>query len=772
MFGIKSIQKNVNKLKQLGLEEAKSVGQYINLHEPVGIQSKKRIVAHGSLMSIPIQDLAFSGAAPQILEKASIKPQVKYGSPFGEGAKPIATGFIRRERLYLIRGVAFELFECLPEKDDSSLGKPIPATIQFKGTLRKDQIPVIERLAERFRALSKTGASLAVNDSDPGKGKTCMAIYMVTAKHLPNGELNEFRGPALIVVRGRAIIQQWVNSLSKYGVPGSEIGVIVGGCISIQDKSFIVASVDTIRTRGHEYPPSFWRQFRTTIFDEAHHMNTRTLMESYMRCCQSRYVLSLSGTWERSDGTSSCLRYMTGLPVGGAKNTMPVHVELKTFLPGKTEFVPMRGKPDQANTAEMINQLSKDVDRTRFIANNTIQYAEEGGKVIVIVDRCDLRDELGTILIEYFKTHHGETFQRYAPKLEECPPPQTPFAKYKYKLRCQQDKLFDLQTKAERAKRGKSKKIEEIEKAKARVRRTMAQVRWDTLKDMINLLSQWVKEEKEEKENNIMKQWIERFESEQKRIRTEYKSLKGNKLVQEERILRDFNACKRLLQHWKEDNPPPKWNRTLKKMIQSYSTDRLFLLGIEHANASEQWKNVCREEMRIPGIQMVREIKEKQELYPMVSVLREGLSNLAIERLKRSTIIVANAAFAREALDIPDIDRMVVGTPMARIKQCLGRSRREFPGKLQPVKLTDVVDPVEPFSHYVYPKLRMYRAEGFNIQWTVHFGPDDINGVNKKSWEKEDGEEKKEKEEKNTTSRLEWKPDIVVTRKRPRPNDL
>lgn len=716
----------------------------------VRLYRRDRLVAEGSTLSVPIEDLdpgwfAAPGqvdkmeVAKSVLRRTAIRPVIKYGSPFSDAAKPISTGFVRRGRLHLVRGVGYEAFGA-PAVDNTSTGEDLPRDVQFHGSLRKSQVPVVRRMISRYRSLEHTGAQLLVNDSDPGQGKTCMAIGMALLdfQTMPGfGDSFPFssRGRTMIIVRGRRIVFQWVESLVKFGVSRANIGVMLGGRVVLRDCCFVVASVDTLVSRGHEYPMRFWRSFRMTIFDEAHHMNTRTFSEVFIRCAQSRYVMCLTGTWQRSDGTSEQLRYMTGLPVGGAKNTMPVEVRMKTYLAGTTEFEARpsrkRGRNDErgeddggeggeANTSLMVSKLGEDEGRTRFIINNIAEFVEEGGKVLVIVDRNDIREALAA-MVE--KRWGGRVDLRERRKdLVDIPVPATPLAKMKAKI----DRLgATIENELEKRRPDRDK----ITKAKDNLARQRLQLRFETLHEMVRFLN-----DRGGCSVGDGETWLEEWQDELRQLQ-EHRPTKS-RLSKKERVDSEtmwwtkmgvdgvWDSIQDEMEALRSNNRRP--SKQMRSFLEWVKREReQFLLNLR---GSPSAKVIEREETRVAGVPIIEESETDPILFPLVGVLRGGISDLEAERAKLCRVIFANAIYVREAMDIPDLDRLVFATPMANVKQAIGRVRRQHPSKKLPVKLLDVVDNVEPFRTYAFVRKRYYNTQPFRVFWTQHEDEHDMKG--------------------------------------------
>jgi superfamily II DNA or RNA helicase len=72
-----------------------------------------------------------------------------------------------------------------------------------------------------------------------------------------------------------------------------------------------------------------------------------------------------------------------------------------------------------------------------------------------------------------------------------------------------------------------------------------------------------------------------------------------------------------------------------------------------------------------------------------------GLSESQRERSAEAQVIFATSQFASEGLDIPALDTLILATPLSDVEQAVGRIRREFPGKKDPI-VVDIRDDFVP----------------------------------------------------------------------------
>ena len=69
---------------------------------------------------------------------------------------------------------------------------------------------------------------------------------------------------------------------------------------------------------------------------------------------------------------------------------------------------------------------------------------------------------------------------------------------------------------------------------------------------------------------------------------------------------------------------------------------------------------------------------------------------------------------AKEGLDIPRLDTLVLGSPAENTIQCMGRILRELPGKKNPI-VVDVFDDCVAFRGEIWSRVRQYGETGARI---------------------------------------------------------
>jgi len=86
------------------------------------------------------------------------------------------------------------------------------------------------------------------------------------------------------------------------------------------------------------------------------------------------------------------------------------------------------------------------------------------------------------------------------------------------------------------------------------------------------------------------------------------------------------------------------------------------------------------------------------------------------EMAKIKPVILATYAMASEATDIPWLDTCVLAAPRADVVQIVGRIRREYEGKHDPVVLDLVDTDSKILTNYAKKRMKWYRSLGCEIK--------------------------------------------------------
>ena len=95
------------------------------------------------------------------------------------------------------------------------------------------------------------------------------------------------------------------------------------------------------------------------------------------------------------------------------------------------------------------------------------------------------------------------------------------------------------------------------------------------------------------------------------------------------------------------------------------------------------------------------------------------------EKAEKRRVILSTYSMAKEGLDIPPLDALVMATPKGEVEQVVGRVQRPYPNKKVP-NVVDVVDSWSMFEQLRWKRSKYYKKMGYNI---FSLMADDVNSI-------------------------------------------
>ena len=232
--------------------------------------------------------------------------------------------------------------------------------LKFNGSLRDYQIPIIDKCMKNYMDVNNVllpygGGVLTV---PPGKGKTCMGIYI--------GCLIGY--PMLIIVHKTFLVNQWIERIQQYA-PLARIGIIQQDKIDIENKDIVIGMLQSICMK--EYDDDIFEGFPFVIFDEVHHLGAKVFSKALLKI-QAPYTLGLSATPERKDKLEKVFYWHLGKSMyyEGADVDSSVNIKLYRYNVSQSNklFRPLFNfRTKQLNMAKMVTNITELNIRTQFI---------------------------------------------------------------------------------------------------------------------------------------------------------------------------------------------------------------------------------------------------------------------------------------------------------------------------------------------------------------------------------------------------------------------
>lgn len=232
--------------------------------------------------------------------------------------------------------------------------------LSFNGSLRDYQEPVVEKFINYVKQNNVGGGLLELPCA---WGKTSASLYI----------LGRLKKKTLVIVHKEFLMNQWIERIHQF-LPNATIGKIQGQVIDIENKDIVLCMIQSLVSK--EYPPNLFSSFGFTIIDEVHHISSQTFSNSLFKVV-TKYMLGLSATMERKDGTTKIFKMFLGDVVHKVDVKNEHDVEVRTIVYKTTDddfndtILDYKGNPQ---ISSMISKLCQYNYRTEFIIKVLIDF--------------------------------------------------------------------------------------------------------------------------------------------------------------------------------------------------------------------------------------------------------------------------------------------------------------------------------------------------------------------------------------------------------------
>lgn len=294
----------------------------------------------------------------QLRNELTIKPFVM-GAPINSNE---STFFAYREssnKFFVPHYYGVENFG--PPKE-CNISEGLNIDLEFAGTLRDYQEPVMNKFINHCINQQCGGGLL---DLYCAWGKTTGASYAIS----------KLKKKTLVIVHKEFLMNQWIERIQQF-LPGARIGKIQGPIIDVEDKDIVICMLQSLISK--DYDQSIFDQFGFTIVDEVHHISSQTFSNALFKVI-TKYMLGLSATMERKDGTTHVFKMFLGDVIfkSEKKNEHIVEVRALSYKVNDEEFnetiLDYRGKPQNSS---MISKLCEYNRRTEFIIQTLCDFIQ------------------------------------------------------------------------------------------------------------------------------------------------------------------------------------------------------------------------------------------------------------------------------------------------------------------------------------------------------------------------------------------------------------
>ena len=247
--------------------------------------------------------------------------------------------------------------------------------IEFAGSLRPIQVPVVDTYVNAVMQSPAFGGG-GLLELPCAFGKTVLSLNIIA----------RLKKKTLVIVNKEFLLNQWIERISQF-LPDAKVGRIQGPEIDIEGKDIVLGMLQSISQK--DYDANVFSSFGLTIIDEVHHISSEVFSRALFKIV-SKYMLGLSATMERKDGTTFVFKQFLGEVVFKGERDEGEHdVEVRAieYVSRDAEFnkveCDFRGNPKYST---MIVKLCDHSDRSDFIVRVVRDLIKEqpGAQIMIL----------------------------------------------------------------------------------------------------------------------------------------------------------------------------------------------------------------------------------------------------------------------------------------------------------------------------------------------------------------------------------------------------
>lgn len=265
----------------------------------------------------------------------------------------------------------------------------------FNGSLREQQLIPVQNFIESAENPIKRGGIISV---PCGFGKTIMSVFIAC----------HFKKKTMFVSHKDFLNQQFIDTVKQF-VPAAKIGRIKQSVVDVENKDFVVASLQSLAMR--DYDKNIFKEFGLVIIDEVHHLGAEVFSRAFKNLNVSM-ILGLSATLNRKDGMRKVFENYIGKSVYKyvKSEKVEVNVEMHKYFDPNINYSGIKllwnGKH---NIASMINNICSYEPRTHYIIDilKRVLNNEEKRKVLILSERRNHLTRMEELIIEKLTIQPG-----------------------------------------------------------------------------------------------------------------------------------------------------------------------------------------------------------------------------------------------------------------------------------------------------------------------------------------------------------------------------
>jgi hypothetical protein len=289
------------------------------------------------------------------------------------------------KKLYIPKYYGLQRFG-VPDRNVIGDGEHRP-NMNFIGTLRENQVLQVNAFLEACKDPNKMGAIINLGC---GNGKSIIAIAISCSLKIKT----------IFVSHKEFLNVQFAERITQF-CPEAKIGVIKQNKIDIEDKDFVVGSLQSIAMR--DYDPAIFKDFGLVIIDEVHHCAAEVFCRALIKTC-SKYTLGLSATLNRKDGLQRVFKWYIGIPaiklVHNKNEDSDVDVKLYYFNDNNPKYCKIETVYNKISPVKMLGNVVSYKPRVLFCCKAIIENMSDDRKMVVLSERKSLLYDIHKILSE------------------------------------------------------------------------------------------------------------------------------------------------------------------------------------------------------------------------------------------------------------------------------------------------------------------------------------------------------------------------------------
>ena len=288
-----------------------------------------------------------------------------------------------KTKLYLPKYYGLQRFG-IPDRNVIGQGET-RSNMNFVGSLRDYQIEQVDAFLNACDDPTKMGGIVSIGC---GGGKTVIAINIACRLKLKT----------LFISHKDFLNVQFAERVKMFS-PDSSIGIIKQNKIDIENKDFVVGSLQSIAMRDYDH--DIFKDFGLVIIDEVHHCSAEVFSQALIKTC-SPFVLGLSATLNRKDGLRKVFEWFIGKPVIKLINNTDdndIDVKYYHFTSNNTEYnrieTMFNGK---ISAVKMLGNVVSYKPRIQFIVEAIKENMTKERQLLVLSERKALLNDIYTLL--------------------------------------------------------------------------------------------------------------------------------------------------------------------------------------------------------------------------------------------------------------------------------------------------------------------------------------------------------------------------------------